>query len=130
MSRNISMAAGDQIHTVMQEKRLFPPPKQFAAQARIKSLDEYEALWDEAATNPPQFWADLAREELHWFEPFEQAFVWKEPFAHWFVGGKTNVSYNCLDRNLAAGLGNRTALLWEGEPGDARTLTYSELHRE
>ncbi len=119
-----------QIDTVMQEKRLFPPPKEFAKQARIKSLEEYRALWDQAAADPPKFWADLAREELHWFEPFEQALVWKEPFAQWFSGGKTNVSYNCLDRNLAAGLGNRTALLWEGEPGDSRKLTYAELHRD
>ena len=119
-----------QIDTVMQEKRVFPPPKEFAAQARIKSLEEYQELWDEAAADPPKFWADLAREELHWFEPFEQALVWKEPFAQWFAGGKTNVSYNCLDRNLAAGLGDRTAILWEGEPGDTRKLTYAELHRE
>jgi acetyl-CoA synthetase len=121
---------GSQIDTVMKEKRVFPPPREFASRAQIKSLEEYEALWDEAASDPPRFWADLAREELHWFEPFEHALVWKEPFAQWFAGGKTNVSYNCLDRNLSAGLGNRTAILWEGEPGDARKLTYAELHRE
>jgi acetyl-CoA synthetase len=121
---------GGGIDTVMQEKRLFPPPKEFAAKARIKSLDEYQKLWDQAAADPPEFWADLAREELHWFQLFEKALVWKEPFAEWFVGGKTNVSYNCLDRNLAAGLGPRTAILWEGEPGDTRKLTYAELHRE
>jgi acetyl-CoA synthetase len=124
------MSAGSQIDTVMQEKRVFPPPKEFAAKASIKSLDEYQSLWDEAAADPPRFWADLARDELHWFEPFENALVWKEPFAHWFEGGKTNASYNCLDRNLAAGFGDRTAILWEGEPGDMRKLTYSELHRE
>ena len=62
-----------QIDTVMQEKRLFPPPKEFAQRARIKSLEEYQELWDEAAADPPKFWADLARDELHWFEPFEQA---------------------------------------------------------
>jgi acetyl-CoA synthetase len=121
---------GGGIDTVMQEKRLFAPPKEFAANARIKSLDEYQKLWDQAASDPPEFWADLARGELHWFQPFEQSLVWKEPFAQWFVGGKTNVSYNCLDRNLAAGLGNRTAIQWEGEPGDTRKLTYAELHRE
>jgi acetyl-CoA synthetase len=114
----------------MQEKRLFPPPKAFAAKARIKSLEDYQKLWDRAAADPPKFWADLARDELHWFQPFERPLVWKEPFAEWFVGGKTNVSYNCLDRNLAAGLGPRTAILWEGEPGDTRKLTYAELHRE
>src|SRR3954447_7566756 len=119
-----------QIDTVMQEKRLFPPPKEFAANARIKSLADYQGLWDRAASDPPAFWGDLARDELHWFEPFEQALDWKEPFAEWFAGGKTNVSFNCLDLNLTAGLGNRTAILWEGEPGDTRKLTYAELHRE
>jgi acetyl-CoA synthetase len=119
-----------QIDTVMHEERRFAPPAEFAQQARIKSLDEYQALWDQAASDPPKFWADLARDELHWFQPFTEALVWKEPFAQWFAGGKTNVSYNCLDRNLAAGLGDRTAILWEGEPGDERKLTYAELHRE
>ncbi len=121
---------GGQIDTVMQEKRLFPPPKEFAAKARIKSLEEYQQLWDRAAADPPKFWAELAREELHWFEPFDKPLVWNEPFAQWFAGGKTNLSYNCLDRNIEAGLGERLALLWEGEPGDTRKLTYAELHRE
>ncbi|MEX2316796.1 MAG: acetate--CoA ligase [Pirellulales bacterium] len=119
-----------QIDTVMQEKRLFPPPKEFAARARIKSLDEYQKLWDKAAADPPAFWAELARDELHWFTPFDKPLVWNEPFAEWFVGGKTNASHNALDRNLAAQRGGRTAILWEGEPGDSRTLTYAELHRE
>jgi len=123
-------ATGGQIDTVMQEKRLFPPPREFAARARIKSLEEYQELWDRAAADPPRFWADLAREELHWFKQFDTPLVWKEPFAEWFAGGTTNVSYNCLDRNLEAGLGDRTAILWEGEPGDSRKLTYAELHRE
>ncbi|HVT29326.1 MAG TPA: acetate--CoA ligase [Lacipirellulaceae bacterium] len=119
-----------QIHTVMQENRLFPPPKEFAARARIKSLEDYQSLWDTAAADPPEFWAEMARNELHWFEPFEQALIWNEPFAQWFAGGKTNACYNCLDRNIAAGCGGRTAILWEGEPGDTRALTYAEIHRE
>jgi acetyl-CoA synthetase len=123
-------AQAGQIDTVMQEKRLFPPPKDFAAEARIKSLEEYQQLWEQAAADPAKFWADLARDELHWFEPFEKPLTWNEPFAHWFTGGKTNVSYNCLDRNLASGLGDCTAVLWEGEPGDSRSLTYDELHTE
>jgi acetyl-CoA synthetase len=114
----------------MNERRLFPPPKEFAARARIKSLSEYQALWDQAAADPPKFWADLARTELHWFQPFNTPLVWEEPFAKWFVGGKTNACYNCLDRNLEAGLGDRTAILFEGEPGDTRKLTYNELHRD
>ncbi|MCA9231203.1 MAG: acetate--CoA ligase [Planctomycetales bacterium] len=122
--------SGGQIDNVMREERLFPPSAEFASQARIKSLDEYQALWDQAQSDPPKFWADLAREELHWFQPFDEALVWNEPYAQWFVGGKTNASYNCLDRNLDAGLGDRIAILWEGEPGDSRTLTYAQLHRE
>ena len=119
-----------QISNVMQESRLFPPIKEFSDNARIKSLEEYEQLWEKAKADPASFWADLAREELHWFEPFTEALRWNEPFAEWFVGGKTNVSYNCLDRNIEAGLGDRKAILWEGEPGDSVTLTYSELKTE
>ncbi|QEG34232.1 acetate--CoA ligase [Bythopirellula goksoeyrii] len=122
--------AGRQIDTVMQESRLFPPRPSFSDKARIKSLAEYEALWNEAATDPAKFWGDMAREELHWFEPFTKSLNWNEPFAEWFVGGKTNASYNCLDAHLEAGQGDRVALLWEGEPGDTRRLTYTELHRE
>jgi len=122
--------SGGQIDTVMHEDRLFPPSAEFSSQARIKSLAEYQQLWDRAKADPPAFWAELAREELHWFKPFKTALVWNEPFVEWFVDGETNASYNCLDRNLAAGLGDRTAILWEGEPGDSRALTYAELHRE
>jgi acetyl-CoA synthetase len=121
---------GGQIDTVMHEERLFPPSPEFSARARIKSMQEYQQLWDRAAADPPAFWAELAREDLHWFEPFGEALVWNEPLAQWFVGGKTNASYNALDRNIAAGLGDRTAIMWEGEPGDSRSLTYDELHRE
>src|SRR3990170_8609964 len=103
------MAASVQIDNVMHEKRLFPPSKEFVSRSRIKSLDEYQKLWDEAAADPPAFWGKLAKTELHWFEPFTKPLVWKEPFAQWFVGGKTNVSYNCLDTQIAAGRGDRTA---------------------
>ncbi len=126
----MATTSGGQIDTVMQEDRLFPPSAEFSAKSRIRSLEEYQQLWDRAKADPPAFWAELAREELHWFEPFDKALEWNEPYAKWFVGGKTNVSYNCLDRNIAAGLGDRNAILWEGEPGDTRTLTYTELHRE
>ncbi len=114
----------------MHESRRFPPPKAFAEQARIKSEAEYQQLYDRAATDPVKFWEELARDELHWFTPFTETLRWNEPQAEWFVGGKTNVSYNCLDAHIAAGEGDRVAILWEGEPGDTRQLTYSELHRE
>ena len=119
-----------QIDTVMHEARLFPPSDEFAASARIGSLEAYQELWDRAASDPSAFWADLAREELHWFKPFDEALRWNEPFAEWFVGGQTNVSYNCLDKHVEEGRGDRTAIIWEGEPGDQRTLTYAQLLAE
>ena len=117
-----------QVDTVMQEGRLFPPPAEFAAKARIKSLAEYEALWQEAAGDIEKFWGNLAA-ELHWFEPFTKVLQWDEPFAKWFVGGKTNASYNCLDAHLSTPRRNKAAIVWEGEPGEERTLTYQQLHR-
>ncbi|QDT72240.1 acetate--CoA ligase [Lacipirellula limnantheis] len=119
-----------QLDTVMHESRVFPPTPETSARARIKSMAEYQQLWDEAAADSPAFWARLAKEELHWFQPFTEALRWNEPFAEWFVGGKTNASYNCLDRHVAAGNGDRIALIWEGEPGDKRQYTYAELLRE
>ncbi|MEM9187336.1 MAG: acetate--CoA ligase, partial [Planctomycetota bacterium] len=126
------MAEHGQIDTVMHEDRLFPPPAGFAAAARIKSLEQYQTLWDHAAADPPAFWAKLAREELRWFEPFTETLRWNEPdakpnCAEWFVGGKTNACYNCVDKHVVEGRGDRTAIIWEGEPGDQRTLTYAEL---
>ncbi|MCE9555148.1 MAG: acetate--CoA ligase [Planctomycetes bacterium] len=119
-----------QIDTVMQEERVFPPPAAFAAEALIPSLEAYQALYDEAEADPEGFWGDLAKKELHWFKPFKKVLQWKAPFAQWFVGGTTNVSYNCLDVHLGTPRQNKAALVWEGEPGDQRTLTYLQLHRE
>ena len=119
-----------QIDSVMQEDRLFPPSAEFAAKAKIKSLEEYQQLWDEAKADPLAFWDKLARQDLHWFKPYDTVLEWNEPFAKWFVGGQTNASYNCLDKHIEAGNGDRVALLWEGEPGDQRTLTYRELHED
>jgi len=125
----MAKAAGGQLDTVMQETRVFPPTPEFAAQAKIGSPAAYEALWNEAASDTEAFWGKLAK-ELHWFEPFEKVLDWQEPNARWFVGGQTNVSYNCLDAHLSTWRKNKAALIWEGEPGDTRTLTYQELHRE
>ncbi len=118
------------IVNVMKESRLFPPSEEFSSKARIKSMEEYQKLWDEAAADPGKFWGDLAKDELHWFKPFTKALEWNEPFASWFVGGQTNVSYNCLDAHLDTPRANKAALIWEGEPGDSRVLTYRMLHRE
>ncbi|MEZ6117611.1 MAG: acetate--CoA ligase [Pirellulaceae bacterium] len=123
----MTQSGGGQLDTVMHESRLFPPSDEFAAKSRIGSLQAYQQLWDEAAQDPVAFWDKLAKEELHWFQPYETTLEWNEPFAKWFVGGQTNASYNCLDAHVEAGRGDRTAILWEGEPGDQRTLTYKEL---
>jgi hypothetical protein len=128
-SKSKSAAEVGQLDTVMQEARLFPPPAEFAAKSRIKSLAEYEAMWREAAGDIEKFWSSLAG-ELHWFEPFTKTLEWNEPFAKWFVGGKTNASYNCLDAHLSTARRNKAAIIWEGEPGEERTLTYQQLHRE
>ena len=119
------------IESVLQEQRVFQPPAEMAAAARIGSLETYRAMAAAAATNPDGFWGDAARRELHWFEPFHTVLDWSEPpFARWFEGGATNLSYNCLDRHLEGAKAEKTALIWEGEPGDVRRFTYRELHAE
>ena len=125
----MSENTGGSIDNVMQESRLFPPSEEFLKGCKINSLEAYQDLYDRAAADPVKFWGELAREELHWFQDFDQTLEWKEPDAQWFLGGTTNVSYNCLDRNLEAN-GDKTAIIWEGEPGDIRTFTYKELHSE
>ncbi|UWU46870.1 Acetyl-coenzyme A synthetase N-terminus [Limnospira platensis C1] len=118
------------IESILHEKRLFHPSEDFSKQARIKSMEEYRELYEKAKANPEAFWAELAENELHWFKKWDQVLDWQPPFAKWFVGGKINISYNCLDRHLTTWRKNKAALIWEGEPGDSRTLTYSQLHRE
>ncbi len=118
------------IESILQENRTFAPPAEFAQAAAIQSLAQYQALYDRAAADPAAFWAELAQQELHWFEQWETVLDWQPPVAKWFVGGKINISYNCLDRHLTTDRKNKAALIWEGEPGDSRTLTYAQLHRE
>ena len=108
---------------------MFPPPKGFAEAARIKSFDEYERLYAEAAADPEAFWAKQA-EDLHWFKKWDTVLEWNEPFAKWFVGGKLNIAYNCLDRHLETSRKNKAAIIWEGETGEIKTITYLQLHQE
>ena len=122
------MSESGGIDSVMQEDRLFPPPEEFQAKSGIASIDAYQKLWDEAKADPPAFWDKLAKDELHWFEPYTEVLDWNEPLAKWFVGGKTNVSYNCLDAHLETDRKDKTAIIWEGEPGEVVKLTYAELH--
>ncbi len=118
------------IESILQEKRLFHPPAEFSQKAHIKSLEDYQRLYDKAKADPQKFWAELAQQELHWFQKWDTVLDWQPPFAKWFVGGKINISENCLDRHLTTWRKNKAAIIWEGEPGDSRTLTYAQLHRE
>ena len=117
------------ITSVLKEERIFEPPPGFASSAHIKSFKNYTRLYDAARKDPEKFWADAAG-ELHWFRRWNKVLEWKLPFAKWFIGGKLNISYNCLDRHLGTWRKNKAAIIWEGEPGESRTLTYQELHRE
>jgi len=117
------------IESILNENRVFEPPPDFAANAHLKSFEEYERLYAEAATDPAAFWAKQA-ESLDWFRKWDTVLDWNEPFAKWFVGGKINASFNCLDRHLTTWRKNKAAFIWEGEPGEQRTLTYLQLHRE
>ncbi len=126
----MSQSASGQVDNILNESRLFPPPQKFVDQAVIRSEAQYQQLYDAAANDSDAFWDAEAKQHLHWFEPYEKVCQWDAPHAQWFVGGKTNASYNCLDAHIAAGHGDRQALIWEGEPGDTRTLTYTQLHEE
>jgi acetyl-CoA synthetase len=117
------------IRNLLTEERTFTPPTPFAANAVCGSLDEYRRLYDESINSPETFWSRAA-DELHWFKPWQTVVQWDPPHAKWFVGGETNLSYNCLDRHLAGPRAEKAALIWEGEPGDQRTLSYRELHHE
>jgi acetyl-CoA synthetase len=107
----------------------YPPSDDFAAHAQVQGADNYRALRERAQADPDQFWSELAHRELHWFKPFSKGLEWNPPFAKWFADGKINASYNCLDRHLTAGHGARPAIVFEGEPGDRRVISYQELHR-
>ena len=114
------------LESILREHRVFPPPPEFAAQAHVKSLAEYEALYARSIADPEAFWAETAR-ELHWFEPWTTVLEWNLPWAKWFVGGKINLCYNCVDRHVLNGNKDKLAILWEGEPGEIRRLTFGDL---
>ncbi|HMM79065.1 MAG TPA: acetate--CoA ligase [Pyrinomonadaceae bacterium] len=122
------MADKPTIESVLTEERTFPPSAEFAANAYVKSFQDYEKMYAEAEADLPAFWAKQA-ESLDWFAPWEKVLDWEPPHAKWFSGGKINASYNCLDRHLETN-GDKTALIWEGEPGEERRLSYRELHAE
>jgi len=117
------------IDSVLDEQRSFEPSAEFSQKAQIKSLAEYEALYQESVEQPEKFWARAA-EELHWFKKWDKVLEWNVPWAKWFVGGEINLSYNCLDRHVQTARKNKAALIWESEPGEVRTYTYQQLWKE
>jgi acetyl-CoA synthetase len=118
----------DKIAT-MSDHVTYAPIAEFVRDANVKGMEGYRELYDRAAADPEKFWGELANQELHWFEKYTKVLQWDAPFAKWFAGGKTNVAYNCLDRHLNTPRRNKAAIIWEGEPGDQRVITYQELHR-
>src|SRR5215470_16867186 len=122
------MAQSD-IESLLKEHRVFAPPAEFSRQAIIGTTSDDERQRRLAEEDPEKFWADIAG-ALDWFTPWRTVLEWKVPFAKWFVGATTNLSHNCIDRHLTSWRRNKAAIIWEGEPGDSRTLTYHDLHRE
>ena len=127
-AQDASNAAGT-IESVLTETRVFPPSPEFAAAAKIGSAAAYEALCARALADRDGFWREIAS-NLTWATPFKQVCDWQPPDARWFGGGTLNVAVNCLDRHVKSSRRNKAAIIWEGEPGETRVLTYFELHRE
>src|SRR5919109_5192178 len=117
-----SAQTGSAIDALLLEERRYEPPEDFADQANADA-SIYERDFEE-------FWETEGRERITWFEPFEQLYEWELPYSKWYVGGKLNVCFNCVDRHVEAGIGDRIAFYWEGEPGDRREITYAELQRD
>src|SRR3984957_10142310 len=111
----------ENLSALLHESRTFAPPENLSKEANAQP-----GIYAEAASDPLAFWEEQAR-RLDWAEPWSQVLQWDLPFARWFVGGRLNVAVNCVDRHVEAGLGDRVAFHWEGEPGDTRTITYRDL---
>ncbi|QDT24886.1 Acetyl-coenzyme A ligase [Gimesia panareensis] len=125
----MSDQANENIESVLQETRSFPPPAEFVEQANISSKEQYEELWNRAKDDPAGFWGDLAQ-GLEWAQPYDKVLEGEMPETKWFTGGKINASVNCIDRHLDSWRKNKAAIVWEGEPGDTRVLRYQDLYRE
>src|ERR1700687_2520004 len=113
----------------MSTEVVYEPSGEFVRRAHVKGIEQYRDLYRRAEQDPETFWAEIAEQEIHWFEKWSKVLEWNPPVARWFAGAKTNVSYNCVDRHLATHRKNKVAILWEGEPGDQRQISYQELHR-
>ena len=116
------------ITSVSRESRLFKPSAEFKAQANLGSEAAYKKLYKESVNSPEKFWSRQAKEQLVWRKPFKTVLKWKAPHAEWFGGGTLKVAENCLDRHLGTARENKAAIIFEGEPGDVRTITYKQLN--
>jgi len=117
------------ITSLSTEKRVFKPKETFSKSAHIKSMNQYKKMYLESVRTPEKFWAKIAS-ELHWFKKWKRVLDWKLPHSKWFVGGKINLTYNCLDRHITTARRNKAAIIWEGENGETATWTYQQLHRQ
>lgn len=124
------MTSESDITSVLTEFRKFPPPEAFQSRAAISSAEEYDRLWKHSVESPEIFWAEQAASLLTWFKKWDTTLEWNLPHVKWFNGGKINASYNCLDRHLINGRKDKPAIIWEGEPGDQRILSYHDLFVE
>jgi len=120
------------IDVLMAEKRVFPPSKEFSKRAYIKSLEEYEDIYKRSIDDPEGFWSEIAEEHITWFKKWDKVLEWnfEKPDIKWFIGGKLNVSYNCLDRFINTPIRNKAAIIWEGDDGSYKTYTYQQLYYE
>ena len=119
----------DSISSVLSEKRKFPPPAEFSKNAYVSSMEQYEKLYASADADPEAYWGGIA-DQFHWFKKYDSVLEWNTPYAKWFNGGKTNICYNALDVHVNSWRKNKAAIIWEGEEGNERVLTYGELHRQ
>ncbi len=120
----------DAIESLLKENRKFPPPNAFQKAAHLSDMEEYRRMHKRSVEDPEGFWREMAQGLVPWMKPFDRVLEWREPFAKWFLGGKTNASVACIDQHLSTPRRNKAAIIWEGEPGETVTWTYAQLHRE
>src|SRR5579885_3196744 len=125
MATDQKTATGKTIEALYREERKIEPPPDFRKNAVISD----ESIYEKAAADPEGFWAAQA-EQLDWFRKWDRVMKWEPPWVQWFIGGKLNISYNCIDRHVKTWRRNKAAIIWEGEPGEERVLTYGDLYRE
>ena len=120
------MTEANKMTVLSDEKRTFPPSKEFSATAHIKSLADYQKIYDRSVQDPEGFWGEMAEKRLTWFKKWDKVldYDFHKPYIKWFVGGKLNMSVNCLDRHCNTATRNKAAIIWEGDDGSYRTFTY------